>query len=253
MKVFKNIMKNIYKCCNKKDFIIDDYLYNQIMNSEVVIFAGAGISTESRNILPITFYEDIERELNIVNSKLSFPKLMDEYCKQPDGRRRLIQRIQSRFDDIDSFSTLERGATSFHKALSTLYPIKTIITTNWDLYFERYCKAISFITDEDMAFWNETKRSVLKIHGSISNYGTIIATTADYIQTEKNLHKGLLGSKLKSILAEKNIIFIGYSYSDTDFQEIYSFVNNSLGKFSKQSYVVTPFKDEAKRFSKLGF
>ena len=47
---------------------------------------------------------------------------------------------------------------------------------------------------------------LLKIHGSISNYGTIIATTDDYKKAENYLHKGLVGSKLKSILAEKNII-----------------------------------------------
>lgn len=95
--------------------------------------------------------------------------------------------------------------------------------------------------------------SVLKIHGSISNYGTIIATTDDYKKAENYLHKGLVGSKLKSILAEKNIIFIGYSYRDTDFQEIYNFVKKSIGDFHKQSYIITPFENESKRFEELGF
>lgn len=223
------------------------------MSNEAVIFAGAGISTESKNILPVTFYEEVAKELNLLDSNLSFPELMEEYCKLPDGRRRLIQKIQKRFDYIESFSFLERQTTRFYKELATLYPMKTIITTNWDLYFEKYCNAISFITDEDMAFWDSEKRSVLKIHGSISNYGTIIATTDDYKKAENYLHKGLIGSKLKSILAEKNIIFIGYSYRDTDFQEIYTFVKESIGDFHKQSYVVTPFENESKRFEELGF
>ena len=243
----------ISKCCNRKEFVIDDYLYNQIMSGEAVVFAGAGISTESRNILPFTFYEEIAKELDLLNSKLSFPELMEKYSNLDDGRRRLVQKIQKRFDYIESFSFLERQTTRFHKELATLYPIKTIITTNWDLYFEKYCNAISFISNEDMAFWDDNKRSVLKIHGSISNYGTIIATTNDYKEAEESLHKGLLGSKLKSILAEKNIIFIGYSYSDTDFQEIYNFVQSSIGKFNKQSYVITPFEAEAKKFNELGF
>ncbi|MBP6468302.1 MAG: SIR2 family protein [Fusobacteriaceae bacterium] len=252
--IFKKKEKNhVSKCCNRKEFILDDYLYNQIMSNEAVIFAGAGISTESKNIIPITFYEDVEKELNLLNSNLSFPELMGEYCKLPDGRRRLIQKIQKRFDYIESFSFLERQTTRFYKELATLYPVKTIITTNWDLYFEKYCNAISFITDEDMAFWDSEKRSVLKIHGSISNYGTIIATTDDYKKAENYLHKGLVGSKLKSILAEKNIIFIGYSYRDTDFQEIYNFVKKSIGDFHKQSYIITPFENESKRFEELGF
>lgn len=178
---------------------------------------------------------------------------MEKYCSAPDGRQRLIKKIQDRFDYIESFSVLERKTTKFHRELATLYPLKTIITTNWDLFFEKHCKTVSFINDKDMAFWNGNKRSVLKIHGSISNYGTIIATNSDYQRAEESLHKGLLGSKLKSILAEKNIIFIGYSFSDTDFKEIYNFVKNSIGEFHKQSYVVTPFESEAKKFEKLNF
>ena len=241
------------KCCHPYKVDIDDYLYEQIFKGDAVIFAGAGISTESKIVFPYTFYEEIAGELDILDKNLSFPEVMEEYCKLPDGRKKMIDRLQQRFDYIDSFSGLERTATTFYRELATLYPIQTIITTNWDLYFEKYCKAISFVSEEDMAFWDENKRKVLKIHGSISSYGSIIATSTDYKKAQEALHKGVLGSKLKTLLAEKNIIFIGYSFRDTDIQDIYAFVKESLGRFSKQSYVVTPFSEEAKRFEDIGF
>jgi len=252
----KNIENRILeypKCCYPYKIDIDDYLYEQIFKGDAVIFAGAGISTERKIVFPDTFYEEIARELDILDNNLSFPEVMEEYCKLPDGRKKMIDKLQQRFDYIDSFSGLERIATTFYRELATLYPIQTIITTNWDLYFEKYCKAISFVNEEDMAFWDENKRKVLKIHGSISSYGSIIATSTDYKKAQETLHKGVLGSKLKTLLAEKNIIFIGYSFRDTDFQDIYSFVKESLGDFYKQSYVVTPFKEEAKRFEDIGF
>ncbi len=238
------------KCCYPYKVDIDEYLYEQIFKGDAVIFAGAGISTERKMVFPYTFYEEIAGELDILDKNLSFPEVMEKYCLLPDGRKLLIDKIQQRFDYIDSFSGLERTATVFYRELATLYPIQTIITTNWDLYFEKYCKAIPYINEEDMAFWDEDKRKVLKIHGSISSYGSIIATSKDYAKAEKSLHKGILGSKLKTILAEKNIIFIGYSFSDADFKEIYNFVKGNLGEFHKQSYVVTPFKKKEKDLKK---
>ena len=57
---FKKKEKNhVSKCCNRKEFILDDYLYNQIMSNEAVIFAGAGISTESKKIIPNTLFSSL--------------------------------------------------------------------------------------------------------------------------------------------------------------------------------------------------
>ena len=52
-----------------------------------------------------------------------------------------------------------------------------------------------------------------KIHGSINNYGSIVATYKDYKTWYDELHKGLIGSKLKLFLSssEKVVVFIGYS------------------------------------------
>lgn len=241
------------KCCHKNNVEIDDYLFQQIFDEKIAIFAGAGISTESKFVYPVSFYDQIANELNMLDQNLSFPELMEKYEAQTDGRIRLIKKIQERFDHLNSFGFTRWASTMFHRQLATLYPIKIIITTNWDLYFEEYCNAIPYTHEEDMSFWDDTKRNVLKIHGSINSYGSIIATSNDYIKAENNLHKGLIGSKLKNILTEKNIIFIGYSFSDADFKEIYNFVKDTLGKFHKESYVVTPFENEAKKFKELGF
>ena len=233
---------------------IDDYLFQEIFSNNIAVFAGAGISTETKFVFPKTFYEQISQELNLESESLSFPELMERYTSQVDGKSRLIRKIQNRFDHLNSFGFTRWASTRFHRELSTLYPIKTIITTNWDLYFEQYCRAIPFVHENDMAFWDSTKRNVLKIHGSINSYGSIIATSSDYAKAEIELNRGgLLGSKLKTILSEKNIIFIGYSFSDSDFQEIYNFTKKTLGKFHRQSYVVTPFESESQKFKDLGF
>ena len=50
----------------------------------------------------------------------SFHGLMTKYCRKPDGRRLLLDRIRKRLDYVDSFPELYRAATRFHWELATL-------------------------------------------------------------------------------------------------------------------------------------
>ena len=102
-------------CCrDNHDFEINPDLFEDFLNSKVAIFAGSGISTESRKVLKFTFYEDIAAEIGKPNSALSFPKLMDKYCQQPNGRIKLLEKIKDRLSHIKSFPELEREANKFH-------------------------------------------------------------------------------------------------------------------------------------------
>ena len=71
--------------------------------------------------------------------------------------------------------------------------------------------------------------------------GSIVATKTDYEECYKQLHSGLIGSKLKLLLGnpEKQIVFIGYSLTDEDFKRIIAYLENELGEFMPHFYVVT--------------
>ena len=177
---------------------------------------------------------------------------MDKYCSQPNGRLKLLNEIKERFDHIDSFPELRRAATRFHEELATLFMVKNVVTTNWDTYFEECCNATPFVTDPDMAFWEAARRRVLKIHGSIANFGSIVATTKDYEDCKRRLNVGLLGGLLKTILATQTVVFFGYSLSDADFLSIYEFTKRRVNFLHKQAYAVTPFKNESKKLEQAG-
>lgn len=215
-------------------------LLDAFLNGDVVIFAGAGISTENKLTFPYTLYDDVISELSESDlSDLKFPQVMTKY-EALKGRLNLIEKIKARFDYIDSFPELYRKATEFHRELSTIPMVREIITTNWDEYFERECGAMPFVSDEDIAFIDIPERKVLKIHGSINNIGSIVATTKDYSKCKKELNSGLIGSKLKLLLANKTVVFIGYSFADEDFQRVYTLVKNAIGPLSKDKYIVAP-------------
>jgi hypothetical protein len=114
------------------------------------------------------------------------------------------------------------------------------VTTNWDTYFEDCCAATPFIEDRDIALWEVADRKVLKIHGSISNFGSIVATRTDYNSCKARLDNGILGAHLKSLLATRSTIFIGYSLRDDDFLQIYDSVRGALNDFHRQAFFVAP-------------
>jgi len=240
-------------CRSFRDFVLPDHLLDQLSKGNVVIFAGAGVSTEAKTVFPWTLYEEIHSELKLKDSdQPSFPALMSKYCRRPDGRIKLIQHIHRRLNYVSSFSELYRTATSFHRELSTLFYIDTIITTNWDDYFERECGAMPLSTPADFALWNVPSRKVYKIHGSANNYGSIIATEEDYANAQDTLQKGSLGSALKLQLATKTVLYVGYSLLDYDFISILTYLRRELGHLSPLAYVVSLDEAADEKFRELG-
>lgn len=226
-------------CSKEKPFSSPEHLVSKFVAGEVVLFVGAGISTENRTYCQSTFYDEIRSELKLTETP-SFPELMTEYCRLPDGRIRLLGKIKARIDYFMSFDDLYRPMARFHQSISPLHMITDVITTNWDQLFEQECKFSPFVYDSDLAFWDAAVRRVMKIHGSISNFGSIVATTDDYKQSYKRLNDGPLGAQLKSLIARKTVIYVGYSLSDENYLRLLRNIAKMMEGNIRQSYFVSP-------------
>ena len=209
-------------------------------NQKLAIFAGAGVSTEARGVFNLTLYDDVRRELKIGSKKrISFSDLMTLYCTRKT-RRVLLHKIKSRFDYMKLFPEIYRDATRFHTELSTIPYIQEIVTTNWDDHFERECDAAPIVTPDDFAAFSDIPgRKVFKIHGSVTNYGSIVATAEDYRACYRHLRTGVIGSVLKVLLSSKTIAFVGYSFQDEDFGRVYRLLNREVRQLLPSAYVVT--------------
>ncbi|AZO94951.1 SIR2 family protein [Halocella sp. SP3-1] len=226
-------------CKNNRDFEMPNDIIDATLNNKLVIFAGAGVSTETKTVFPYSLYEDICYELDIdIENNLSFSKLMSLFCEK-NSRKDLLIKIKKRIDYVFSFPQLYNFSSRFHRELSHIHYIEDIFTTNWDDLFERECGAIPIVTSEDFAFWDLPERKVFKIHGSINNIGTIVVTEKDYKKCLNNLSNNLIGNYLRMALATKTIIFIGYSFGDEDFNHIYELLSKELGEILPQAYLVT--------------
>lgn len=230
---------NCYMCKTNDSIIIPQEIIDAALAEELVLFCGAGISTENKGVLPYTFYTTIKDEMGIEDNNISFSELMQKYCKKPNGRRKLILNLKKRFDYIKSFPILEGMASRFHKELSTMFPIKTIITTNWDTYFEDYCDATPIVSPKDFALYDKDRRHLFKIHGSINNLSSLVATTDDYDKCYEKLTKGVLGAHVKAYLSSKTVVFIGFSFGDEDFERIMRYISDEMEEYYPHFYVVS--------------
>src|ERR1700683_46208 len=226
-------------CRNDKDFVAPDHLVEKIATGEIVIFAGAGISTENKAYCATTFYEEIKADLNISDDP-TFPDLMTRFCDQPDGRIKLLEKIRHRFGYFRSFEDFYDRMSRFHRALTPLYMITDVVTTNWDNFFERECEFDPFVYDGDMAFWDAAKRRVMNTQCSITNFGSIVATAEDYRQSSKRLNDGPLGAQLKSLIARKTVVYTGYSLSDDNYLRLIRNIAKMMAGNIPQSYFISP-------------
>ncbi|MFK0009277.1 SIR2 family NAD-dependent protein deacylase [Paenarthrobacter sp. NPDC090520] len=119
--------------------------------------------------------------------------------------------------------------------------LRDVITTNWDTYFEEECQATPFVTGEDISLYRMPGRRVFKIHGSMNNLASIVATETDYAKRLEDLSVNVLGGLLKQLLATKTIVFIGYSLRNWNFRRLYQALLDDMKDYAPRAYMVSPF------------
>ena len=83
-------------CKNHIDFNMPEEIVDAVLNRNLVLFCGAGISTESKLVYPDTIYMEVLTEIeNEIDEEIdlstSFSSLMSLYIKTfANGRRKLI-------------------------------------------------------------------------------------------------------------------------------------------------------------------
>lgn len=234
------------ECANCRldfDFDLPRQLVEAAHRRDVVIFAGAGVSTEVPPAFPVTIMARAA-ELLGRDDLSTFPATMQAF-QDKFGRTEMVQMIKAKFDYIDSFRSLRWHARKFHRELATMPYLEDIVTTNWDTFFEQECDATPFISGEDIALWKMAGRKVLKIHGSISNLASIVATEDDYARCLDGMNSNLMGSLLRNFLATKTVVFIGYSLSDWNFRWLYEALISDMNEFAPRAYFVSPFGIDA--------
>ena len=224
------------------DFVMPQGLPDAAHRRQLVIFAGAGISTEVATVFPKTVLEIAAGRLGIEEPE-SFPETLQAF-QDRFGRSELVRMVKRKFDYIDNFPRLRNHARLFHRELAMMPYLRDIVTTNWDTYFEDECAAAPFVTGEDIALYEMPGRRVLKVHGSITSLASIVATESDYERRLEELSVNVMGGLLRQMLATRTVVFIGYSLRDWNFRRLYSALRADMKEYAPRAYLVSPFADE---------
>jgi hypothetical protein len=216
-------------------------IYEDILRGICVIFAGAGSTTERKQRGTLSFYDQIKEKSGYPTDTdaPSFPMLMQYFCDHVDGGRynRLITEAISRIEHFCAQGEENRLAMIFSESIAEIPYLNRFVTTNWDPFLERALDVlVPMVEDRDLAFWDDRKRQVLKIHGCITRPYSLVATQSDYDACMKR--NPLIFNKLKDLMATKTFLFVGYSMRDADFQEVWNGIAATLGHFTKLAYAV---------------
>jgi hypothetical protein len=232
-------------CSLDFDFELPQRIVDAAKSDQLVIFAGAGISTEVPAVFPTTVYDMARNRLEIApeGPEPSFPEAMQQF-QDRHGRTELVRMIRDKFDYINNFPRLRYHARKFHEELATMPYLRELITTNWDTYFEEECGATPFVTGEDIALYGLPGRRVLKMHGSISNLASLVATEKDYAKRLEQLNTNVMGGLLRHLLATKTVVFVGYSLRDWNFRRLYSALRSDMKDYAPPAYLVSPLADD---------
>lgn len=191
---------------------------------------------------------DLASEIGLdVDKEEDLTRVAQYYVNENGGiRTGLTNKILENFDKIVKFNTN-------HNIIASL-PINTFWTTNYDNLLEsaleRNCKIVDVKRCSKDLVHTKTNRDVVvyKMHGDINIPTDTIITKDDYV-TYASKH-GLMVNTLCGDMASKKFLFIGFSFTDPNLDNVLSQLRCNLGSDTNTHYCLmkqvdnSDFKDE---------
>lgn len=218
---------------SKEPSIIIPYdLLNKIINNDVVLFAGAGISVSTGLPSAAAFSEKLVQDIrmnypeyNINSAGSVFAGIATDF-EVIRGRKSLNEAISSMIHPPQGVepSTAHMNAVSL---------FEQIITTNYDTLFEEAAKLLNI---QSRIIYNETNsygipagKVIIKLHGTNDYPDSLLLTEEDILfleETRKNLWNTLV-----NLLNKKTILVVGSSLRDPSIIRLLRETNNVSGYF----------------------
>lgn len=219
-----------------------EFLFEKIRKKEVILWIGAGFSKyagmpSSENLKDKLITELVKRNSNSDESYLKglpLKTVAENFVRACNGSRNDLNRILK-----DNFK-IKYDDTTYHDILSRLPFFKIIITTNYDSLIEdsyqNRCHVVRY--KEDLTYIDDKLPVIIKAHGDLQNLNDIIITEKDYSQI--NNFQSPIWNYIKSISTNRDILFLGYGYEDSNVWYLFEKLAEELGSHGKQKFLITP-------------
>lgn len=211
------------------------FLAEELEKGKLAVFVGAGVSKNSG--LP------------------DWKELIKDYAeyrgiKEFSSKQFLTipEEVFERYGSLKYYEIAEKRflgkyvPNSIHRILKKM-KLTYIITTNYDTLIEDEIKNLQIVSkDEDLPHTN-SNRMLIKMHGDFKNKN-IVLKKSDYDNYEKNFP--LISTLIKGLFTTNTVLFIGYSYSDTNVQQIMNWIKEILKEKTRKAFLVEFTEEDEK-------
>ena len=183
-----------------------------------------------------------EEDARNVENKTELSTVAEEFV-QLYSRARLEEILVRIFSQ-------EPSNLHYHKLMSEIPQISHVITTNYDLCFEhayenRHYKVVK---DADVtAYPKQGCVTLYKVHGDVIYPETMLITNSDYTKFYQQDRENLVWNKIRSLMSEKSVLFIGYSLEDSNVKFTLDDIFERLGPGKRDWFLIAPHMPLHKR------
>ena len=207
-------------------------LKKAMVDKKLVVFVGSGTSIDSGMPSWGDAVRNIANKLNISEGNIDYMKIPQFYYNAR-GKKEYVELMRELFrydDDLD--------ICDVHRNIIKL-SAHTMITTNYDCLLEKaafenaeFLQVIS--QDKDLPY-RTVEKELIKMHGDFS-VGNFVLKEDDYLHYSDNFK--LIEAYVKALIATNVVLFIGYSFSDPDIKQIFSWVKDILEDDFQRAYML---------------
>ena len=203
------------------------FLAEELEKGKLVVFVGAGVSKNSG----LPDWKELIKDYAEYRGIKKFTS--KEYLTIPE-------EVFERYSSLKYYEIVEKTFSgkyfpnSIHRILKEM-DLTYIITTNYDTLIEDEIKNLQVVSkDEDLPYTSSNKM-LIKMHGDFKNKN-IVLKKSDYDNYEKNFQ--LISTLIKGLFTTNTILFIGYSYNDTNVQQIMNWIKEILKEETRKAFLV---------------
>ncbi|GGE00257.1 SIR2 family protein [Paenibacillus nasutitermitis] len=222
-----------------------------IQNDKLVFFIGSGFS----------------RPLGFPNWTELVREILMELSKEEPSYANMIEILDMRFfSEIEILEKIKHKKADVYRVLDRVIDVQLndseklllhkklgkvsskIITTNYDKALETATgfKKIQFDNTFHIANLPSHNNYILKLHGCIEDPRKCVLFAEDYHNLYKNDSAAI--ERLKSIIADQTIVFIGFSFTDPYVRREFEYINNVYKGLSEKHYIVTTDKTMSQEY-----
>lgn len=202
-------------------------------NDNLTVFIGAGFSkfSETATIKFPSWGELMIALKNDLNTKeTDFLKIAQLYYLE-FGEYKLYQKLRE-------FVPLHAEPSDLHLQVFQLLKPKYVITTNWDNLLEKTVSSNGLFydvikTEADLIKSNLPKK-LIKVHGSFDTHN-IVFKEDDYLNY--SINNPIFDNFLKHILSTTIVLFLGYSYNDSNLKQVIKWIEKKFRSFPTEIFV----------------